>query len=97
MSAVCGTTGESRLFTVSERKEILAAWVAEAKGELKVVAHVGCESLHETKELAAHAQAVGADGVAALPPTYYKPATLDSLVEVSQPLSSTACVSYNML
>lgn len=56
LAAACGTTGESYTLTVAERKAQLEAWIATAGDDITVIAHVGCESLADTKELAAHAQ-----------------------------------------
>ena len=38
---VCGTTGEGISCTLEERKELLAAWAAAAKGRLTLIPHTG--------------------------------------------------------
>ena len=43
----------------------------EAKGKLTVIAHVGCNNTADSVELAAHAQSVGADAIASIPPIYF--------------------------
>ena len=44
----------------------------EAKGELTVIVHVGCNNRADSVELAAHAQRVGADAIASIPPIYFR-------------------------
>ena len=78
---VCGSTGESLSLTTEERKVCLDRWVKACAGRIKVVAHVGHNSLPDARELAAHAQEVGADAISAMPPTFFKPRTLDALVD----------------
>jgi N-acetylneuraminate lyase len=65
-----GSTGESVDLTVAERKAMAAAWVQAAKqyGQ-RVIVHVGADSVVDARDMAAHAQSVGADAVAAMPPT----------------------------
>ncbi len=43
----------------------------EAKGKLTVIVHVGCNNTADSVELAAHAQSVGADAIASIPPIYF--------------------------
>ena len=73
--------------SIEERKALLAAWVAASGAELVVIAHVGCESLVETKELAAHAQAVGASAISVMPPVFFKPSSIEILIRVRGCLS----------
>ncbi len=70
---VNGTTGEGASLSLSERKEVAAAWQQHGDG-LKIIVHVGQNSLPEAKELAAHAEQIGADAVGLLSPTFFKPA-----------------------
>ena len=52
-------------------KKVLEAVMEEAKGKLTVIAHVGCNNTADSVELAAHAQSVGADAIASIPPIYF--------------------------
>ena len=65
-----GTTGESVDLTVAERKLIAERWMALSKksGAFRVIVHVGAESIVDTKEMAAHAESLGAHAIAAMPP-----------------------------
>jgi len=83
---VGGTTGESLKLSVSERKQLLERWltVIEDIGvDMHVIAHVGAECLSDCIALAKHAASVGAPAIAIMPSVFFKPPTLDSLVDVS--------------
>jgi N-acetylneuraminate lyase len=68
---VCGGTGEGVLLPVGERKRMGETVVEQACGRVPVMLHVGAAATADAVELARHAQAVGADAVAAVPPFYY--------------------------
>ena len=68
---VGGSSGECIYQHVEERKKVLEAVMEEAKGKLTVIAHVGCNNTADSVELAAHAQSVGADAIASIPPIYF--------------------------
>jgi N-acetylneuraminate lyase len=78
---VCGSTGEGPLLTTEERKKTAAAYVEAAAGRLPVVIQVGHSSVVEARELAAHAQQIGADATSAVAPYYFKPASVSVLVD----------------
>jgi N-acetylneuraminate lyase len=81
---VCGSTGEGPSLTTDERKAVCQAYVEAAAGRVPVVVQVGHNSLAEARGLAAHAQEVGADGISAVPPLYYRAQTVDELVACLQ-------------
>ena len=87
---VCGSTGEGPLLTVEERRATAAAYVAAARRRMPVIVHVGHTSPAEARTLAAHAQQIGADAVAAVAPWYFKPATVDLLVDCLAEIASAA-------
>ena len=68
---VGGSSGECIYQSVSERKLVLENVMAEAKGKLTVIAHVACNNTADSQELAAHAESLGADAIAAIPPIYF--------------------------
>ena len=43
-----------------------------AKGKLTVIAHVACNNTKDSVELAKHAESMGVDAIAAIPPIYFK-------------------------
>lgn len=61
---VNGTTGESLLLSIKERKLILEAWMKVAKKyNFKVLAMISTNSIKDSQDLAIHAQSVGVDGM----------------------------------
>ena len=69
---VGGSSGECIYQGVAERKLVLENVMAEAKGKLTVIAHVACNNTADSQELAAHAESLGVDAIAAIPPIYFK-------------------------
>ena len=45
--------------------------MSEAKGKITVIAHVGCNNTADSVELAKHAESVGVDAIASIPPIYF--------------------------
>jgi N-acetylneuraminate lyase len=87
---VCGSTGEHVSLTIEERMQLAERWVGAAADRLTVIIHVGHHSLPECRRLAEHAQRIGADAVAAFPPTVFKPRYLDDLVEFCAQVAAAA-------
>jgi N-acetylneuraminate lyase len=85
---VCGTSGEGPLLTADERRQVLERWCAAAKGVFPVIAHVGHAATAEARALATHAAEAGAAAVAALPPFYFKPESVDDLVDCCSDVAS---------
>ena len=69
---VGGSSGECIYQGVAERKLLLEAVMEEARGKLTVIAHVACNNTADSRELAAHAESLGVDAIAAIPPIYFK-------------------------
>ena len=69
---VGGSSGECIYHSKEERKLVLENVMAEAKGKLTVIAHVACNNTADSQELAAHAESVGVDAIASIPPIYFK-------------------------
>ncbi len=86
-----GSTGESHSLTVDERLALAERWGAVGNGSsLKIVVHVGANCLADARTLAAQAQQLGAAAIAALAPSYFKPRTLDTLVECCRVVAAAA-------
>lgn len=68
---VCGSSGECIYQNKEERKLVLEHVMDEAKGRLTVIAHVACNNTLDSMELAAHAESLGVDAIAAIPPIYF--------------------------
>ena len=69
---VGGSSGECIYQSKEERKLVLENVMGEAKGKLTVIAHVACNNTADSQELAAHAESLGVDAIAAIPPIYFK-------------------------
>ena len=69
---VGGSSGECIYQSKEDRKIVLENVMAEAKGKLTVIAHVACNNTADSQELAAHAESLGVDAIAAIPPIYFK-------------------------
>ena len=78
---ISGTTGEGICCSVVERKALFDAWVAAAKGKLHLIAHIGALALPDVRELGAHAVACGMDATSIVPPNFFKPGSIDALVD----------------
>ena len=68
---VGGSSGECIYQSKEERKVVLENVMAEAKGKLTVIAHVACNNTTDSQELAAHAESLGVDAIASIPPIYF--------------------------
>lgn len=86
-----GSTGESHSLNVDERKQLATRWLEVARGTpMKVVVHVGSNCLIDAASLAQHAASVGANAVAALSPSYFKPRNVETLVACARQVAAAA-------
>lgn len=69
---VNGSSGECIYQNVEERKRTLETVMEEAAGSITVIAHVACNNIADSKELAKHAEKLGVDAIAAIPPIYFR-------------------------
>ena len=69
---VCGSTGESFLLSLDERKAILETVCAENNGEKIVISHIGQIATRHALDLGRHAASMGVDAVSSVSPFYYK-------------------------
>ena len=69
---VNGSSGECIYLSVADRKLILENVMEVAKGKLTVIAHVACNNTKDSVELAKHAESLGVDAIAAIPPLYFR-------------------------
>ena len=96
---VCGSSGECIYQTVAERKLTLEHVMKAAEGKLTVIAHVACNNTQESRELAAHAQSLGVDAIAAIPPIYFhlpEYAIAEYWNDISAAAPDTDFVIYNI-
>ena len=86
-----GTTGETHSLTLAERRALAQRWIEVARGtRLRVIVHAGSNCLADARSLAAQAQELGATAVAAMPPSYFKPSSVDALVDCMADIASAA-------
>ncbi len=69
---VCGSSGECIYQGVADRKKTLEAVMETVGGKMTVIAHVACNNTADSVELAGHAQRLGVDAIAAIPPIYFR-------------------------
>ena len=69
---VCGSSGECIYQSKEERKLILENVMEEARGKLTIIVHVAANNTKDSMELAAHAESLGVDAIAAIPPIYFR-------------------------
>lgn len=88
---ICGSTGESHSLTVPERMSVAQRWSEVIdRNKLKLVVHVGHNCQEDARMLAAHAQKIGAAATSAMAPCYFKPATVDDLLDFCAPIAAAA-------
>jgi N-acetylneuraminate lyase len=89
-----GTTGECMSLHAEERKKLLEAWVScrtkNNRPEFKIFVHVGSNNLYEAAALAEHAQAKRADAIAMVPTFYFRPKTLEDLIDQCRYVAAAA-------
>ena len=68
---VNGSSGECIYQSVEDRKVVLEN-VMKVKGNLTVINHIACNNTKDGMELAAHAEKLGVDAIASIPPIYFK-------------------------
>lgn len=96
---VCGSSGECIYQSKEERKLTLEAVMEEAAGKLTVIAHVACNNTEDSRELAAHAQSLGVDAIAAIPPIYFhlpEHAIAEYWNDISAAAPDTDFIIYNI-
>ncbi|MBQ8210280.1 MAG: dihydrodipicolinate synthase family protein [Clostridia bacterium] len=69
---VGGSSGECIYLSVEERKQTLEAVMEAAKGRIAIIAHVACNNTKDSCELARHAESLGVDAIATIPPIYFR-------------------------
>ncbi|CAK8677425.1 unnamed protein product [Clavelina lepadiformis] len=88
---VNGTTGEGTSLTLEERKIIAEKWIEAGKAKLdKVIIHVGTANLKDSQELARHAAKAGADMIGSMPTFFFRPASIELLVDYLAEIAKVA-------
>ncbi|KAI1288032.1 N-acetylneuraminate lyase [Halotydeus destructor] len=88
-----GSTGEGLSLSLAEKKLLTAAWIKgirEVEADMLVIVNASATCMGETKELVNLCSTLPVDGIAVLPPFYYRPENVDSLVKYLRDVSSFA-------
>ena len=96
---VNGSSGECIYQSVEDRKIVLENVMKAAQGKLTVIAHVACNNTKDSMELAAHAESLGVDAIAAIPPIYFhlsEYAIAQYWNDISSAAPNTDFVIYNI-
>lgn len=95
-----GTTGEGYLLTLDERRKVAERWVEAKSEDVDVIVHVTCSGVEESKMLAAHADEIGASAIGTMGPCFYKPDSLEALVDyvalIAGQVPELPCYYYHM-
>lgn len=86
-----GSTGESHSLTVEERLALARRWSEVIRGSaMRLIVHVGSNCLADARAMAAQAQELRADAIAALSPSYFKPKSIDALIACCAEIAGAA-------
>lgn len=69
---VNGSSGECIYLSPADRKLVLEEVVKAAQGRLTIIAHVACNNTQDSLDLARHAEGLGVDAIASIPPIYFR-------------------------
>jgi N-acetylneuraminate lyase len=87
---VNGSSGEGMLLSVSERKEMAEEWAAHGTENFKVIIHVGSSSVEIARDLAAHAQSVGAFAIASMAPNFFPSSDVNVIADYCRQVAAEA-------
>lgn len=87
---ICGTNGEGPNLTIEERMAVAEAYVKAVNKRILVLVHVGHSSIEESKKLAAHAVRIGADAISSVAAFYFKPSSVQNLVNSMATIAAAA-------
>ena len=88
-----GSSGEGYMLTEEERKRLAEAWIQAAPAGFKVIVHVGSTCVKSSRNLAAHAQEIGAWGIGAMATPFPRIGRVEELVKYCEEI---ACGAPNL-
>ena len=88
---VGGSTGESYLLSLEERREMLEHVVKAVDGRGDVIANIGVFATEQGVELAKHAEGLGVSAISSVPPFYF-PFSLEEYVQYYNDLADSVNV-----
>ncbi|MFN5074041.1 MAG: dihydrodipicolinate synthase family protein, partial [Planctomyces sp.] len=88
---ICGSTGESHSLSVGERQDLSERWLQVLRGgSVMPIVHVGSNCLRDSRQLAAHAEKIGAVAIAAQAPSYFRPRSVAELCDWCEQVAAAA-------
>ncbi|MCP4760747.1 MAG: hypothetical protein GY870_03125 [archaeon] len=87
---VNGTSGEGYSLTVEERIATAEKWVEISPEKFIVLIHIGHTSIKAAKKMAVNAQEIGAFGIGSMAPIFFKPSSVEELVDYIEKEASAA-------
>lgn len=87
---ICGTNGEGPSLSTAERMAVAERYIKAIDGRILSFVHVGHSSIAEAKRLAAHAESIGADYISAVSAFYFKPSSVENLVDAMAAIAAAA-------
>ena len=87
---VNGTTGEGASLTTGEREQLASEWRRALPSGMKLFVHIGHNSLGDAQRVGRHAQTIGADAVAAIAPSFFKPAGVEGVIDWCSSVAAAA-------
>lgn len=86
---ICGSTGEGVSLSFEEKKRVMEKWGEVKSEKVKVLFMLGGTSLVEMQQLALHARLCKLDGISILCPYYFKPSSVERLVNFCKEVADT--------
>ncbi|MCD2426078.1 dihydrodipicolinate synthase family protein [Niabella pedocola] len=87
---ICGTNGEGPNLTEEERMQVAEAYVKAVNRRMLVFVHVGHSAIAISRRLAKHARSIGADAISSVAGFYFKPASVNNLVDCMAAIAEAA-------
>jgi N-acetylneuraminate lyase len=84
-----GSTGDFTSLSTAERMTLIEAWAKYKPSGLKLINHVGHNNLCEAIELAKHSADM-VDGIAVVPPFYFRPKSIQDIIYYCQRIAESA-------
>ena len=85
---ICGSNGEGPNLTTEERMKVAEVFVKASNKRIQIWVHVGHSSISESRKLIRHAYEIGADAASAVAAFYFKPSSVENLVDCMAEIAS---------
>lgn len=82
-----GSSGEGYMLTEEERMKLAEKWMEAAPADFKVIVHVGSTCVKSSRNLAAHAQKIGAWGIGAMATPFPKINRVEELMKYCEEIA----------